>query len=314
MSNQRRLPKEIVCKICGKSFTSKFGNHLRAHNIDTKQYFDMYLKQPNDGKCIVCGKPTVFYKFSYGYRQYCSTECKTKGSIEKFGSYNNREQAKQTCIEQFNGKMNSGAWPTRTTKIEQFENEHNCTSTKKLFEIYGQGWKALHLPKIMINKQNSAISNEYLPLIAEYSNTYHNSLVQQELVEFIKSFYSKTVIQNDRQVIKPKELDIVLPDLNIAIEFNGIRWHSIELGTPVDYHLNKSISCKNAGYRLIHIYEFEDFEEQKQLLKELILGTDNYPKNDYNKNNYLDIPKPTVIYKDDKYTLYGAGNLYQGRK
>lgn len=301
----------MICKICGKEFKKCIGKHVSyTHHIMLSEYYDMFYKKTDqEGKCLVCGKPTKFYKLSYGYRQYCSTECKTKGSIEKFGSYNNREKAKQTCIKQFNGKMNSGIWPSRISKIEQFEQEHNCTSTKKLFEMYGQGWKSLNLPKIMINKQNSAISNEYLPLIAEYSNNYHSSLLQQELVEFIKSFYSKTIIQNDRHIIKPKELDIVLPDLNIAIEFNGVRWHSTELGTPIDYHLNKSISCKKAGYRLIHIYEFEDFEEQKQLLKELILGNDNYPKNDYNKNNYLNIPKPAVIYKDDKYTLYGAGKL-----
>lgn len=305
----------VTCLVCNKVVAKCIGRHIsNAHNMTLSQYYDRYYKKDDtEGLCKVCGKTTKFYKLNYGYRQYCSRECQTKGSIEKYGSYNNRQSAIKTCKELFNGKMNSGAWPTRTSKIEQFEQEHNCTSTKKLFEIYGQGWKALHLPKIMINKQNSAISNEYLPLIAEYSNTYHNSIVQQELVEFIKSFYSKTIIQNDRQVIKPKELDIVLPDLNIAIEFNGIRWHSIELGTPIDYHLNKSIICKNAGYRLIHIYEFEDFEIQKQLLKALILGNDNYPKNDYNKNNYLDIPKPTVIYKDDKYTLYGAGKLISER-
>lgn len=61
---------------------------------------------------------------------------------------------------------------------------------------------------------------------------------------------------------------------------------------------------------LIHIYEFEDFEKQKQLLKDLILGQDNYPKEDFNKNNLItNIPVPTIIYQND-YTIYGAGPLY----
>ena len=69
--------------------------------------------------------------------------------------------------------------------------------------------------------------------------------------------------------------------------------------------------CRNQNIRLIHIYEFENFDEQKQLLKDLILGQDNYPKNDFNKNNFNNkIPKPKIIYKDDRNTIYGAGKLY----
>ena len=302
----------VQCKICGREFTKCIGKHLTVtHNITLSQYYDMfYKKDETDGYCKVCGKPTKFYKLYYGYRHYCSRECQTKGSIEKFGSYNNRTQAKQTCEEQFNGKMNNGAWNTRNVNIEQFEKDNNCTSVKKLYNLYGQGWKTLKLPKIKINEQNSAISNDYLPLIIDYSNTYHNSLVQQSLFEYIQSFYFKQIIQNDRQIIKPQELDIVLPDLKLAIEFNGIRWHSIELGIDKNYHLNKSLKCKENGYRLVHIYEFEDLTIQKQLLKDLILGQDNYPKNDFNKNNFLNIPNPEIVYKDNKYTIYGAGILY----
>ena len=59
------------------------------------------------------------------------------------------------------------------------------------------------------------------------------------------------------------------------------------------------------------IFEFEDFEEQKRLLKDLILGKDNYNSNDFNKNNFIEqIPKPIIVYKDKKYTVYGAGKLY----
>ena len=88
---------------------------------------------------------------------------------------------------------------------------------------------------------------------------------------------------------------------------------SAELGISKSYHLEKSLLCRNNHIRLIHIYEFENFEEQKQLLKDLILGIDNYPKNDFNKNNLItNIPEPEIIYQDNKYTVYGAGLLIGG--
>ena len=56
------------------------------------------------------------------------------------------------------------------------------------------------------------------------------------IVEFIKSFYDK--------VLKKYELDIYLPDIKLAIEYNGIRYHSIELYKPKDRILKKSATVQ----------------------------------------------------------------------
>lgn len=35
-----------------------------------------------------------------------------------------------------------------------------------------------------------------------------------------------------------------------------------------------------------------------------------YNKEDFNKNNLIiNVPKPEIVYKDDNYTVYGAGKL-----
>lgn len=49
-----------------------------------------------------------------------------------------------------------------------------------------------------------------------------------ELFDFCKQHFTN-VIQHNRQLIKPFELDIVIPELHLAIEFNGIFWHSITI-------------------------------------------------------------------------------------
>ncbi len=65
------------------------------------------------------------------------------------------------------------------------------------------------------------------------------------------------------------ELDIFLPSENIAIEYNGLYWHSEErLGRT--YHLNKTQLCIEKGIRLIHIFEDEWYFKQT-LLKTKIL-------------------------------------------
>lgn len=54
-----------------------------------------------------------------------------------------------------------------------------------------------------------------------------------------------------------KELDIVVEDKKVAIEVDGIYWHTEAGGKDKNYHLNKTIECEKAGYRLIHIFSDE---------------------------------------------------------
>ena len=43
--------------------------------------------------------------------------------------------------------------------------------------------------------------------------------MEKELVEFCKQYYPN-LKENDRELIKPFELDIVIPELKLAIEFD----------------------------------------------------------------------------------------------
>ena len=81
---------------------------------------------------------------------------------------------------------------------------------------------------------------------------------QQELtiIDFVKTLCDN-VIEHDRTLIKPYELDIIIPDKKIAIEYCGLYWHSELLGKDRNYHLNKLNKCEEKGYRLITIFEDE---------------------------------------------------------
>lgn len=64
-------------------------------------------------------------------------------------------------------------------------------------------------------------------------------------------------VSNDRSLIKPMELDVFIPGLNIAIEANGMWYHSDRYGCPKYKHLDKTNKCANIGIRLIQLYEYE---------------------------------------------------------
>jgi G:T-mismatch repair DNA endonuclease (very short patch repair protein) len=84
----------------------------------------------------------------------------------------------------------------------------------------------------------------------------NGSCKEQELADFCKQYFPK-LIKHDRTLIKPYELDIVIPELKLAIEFNGVYWHSDKVKNDINYHLNKTLECEKIGYHLIHIWEYE---------------------------------------------------------
>ena len=107
------------CKICGKEIGNKgLTSHFKnTHNISSKEYYDKYLKQENEGKCLECGKETKFIKFTKGYHSFCSTKCsnnnkkvselKKKSCIKKYGVDNPakaevvKDKIKQTNLERY---------------------------------------------------------------------------------------------------------------------------------------------------------------------------------------------------------------------
>jgi len=62
----------------------------------------------------------------------------------------------------------------------------------------------------------------------------------------------------DRELLSGRELDIVIPSLKLAIEYNGIYWHSAYAGgKDKDYHQSKLEATNQQGYRLIYVWEDE---------------------------------------------------------
>lgn len=76
-----------------------------------------------------------------------------------------------------------------------------------------------------------------------------------DLGDWLVSECGVSIERNTKDVIQPYELDIYIPDHNLAIEFNGSYWHS-EKYKDKRYHQTKTKMCNDNGITLIHIYEY----------------------------------------------------------
>lgn len=93
------------------------------------------------------------------------------------------------------------------------------------------------------------------------------SMQENELAEFISAHVK--VERNVRTIIAPLELDIYCPELSLAVEFNGLYWHS-ELKKSHNYHLQKTLACKAKGITLIHVFEDEWLTKRERVKARLL--------------------------------------------
>ena len=110
------------------------------------------------------------------------------------------------------------------------------------------------------------------PLEKQYSNK------EKELLEFIKENYIGEVLENERNVLHGKEIDIYLPELKTGFEFDGTFWHAdprfynaddiIKEQTAKQIWENDNIKnklAKSLGIKLIRIKEYDWINNQEKI-------------------------------------------------
>ena len=99
------------------------------------------------------------------------------------------------------------------------------------------------------------ISERFRDLGIEVKNFYAST--PQLLLEQWLSQNDIVFERNNRTVISPQELDIFIPSANLAIEINGIYWHSEAQGKTRSYHLQKTTLCAKQNVQLLHFWDTE---------------------------------------------------------
>lgn len=258
-----------------------------------------------------------------------------KTRLNKYGNenYNNREKAKQTCLQKYNkiSYSKTSEFKEKVKKVNNFNDisvKGISTKNKKIsillnngyipiqdvFKQFGQSWYKNKIVDIIYKHGTGFITNESLIIVKNYYEYKNNrsSQIEYKVYQLLHSMYKNKIILGETNLIKPFEVDFYLPDLNIAIEFNGMYWHSINFKHKY-YHFNKSILCLNKNIRLIHLYEYEDWNIIKNFLYNIINGIEEKYNNmylDFNKFSPLSFPHSSVEFSGPfplLYNIYGAG-------
>lgn len=305
---------EGKCEVCGKptKFKSVLKGYLPFCSVKCSGSSER-LKEERKATTIERYGVAVTFNSQESRKKREKTNLEKYGSLSPFGNAEIRDKIKKNNLKKYGteyplqneevfnktreklketyGVDNPGKskeltdkrLKTLKSKQDSYEIENKLTKLSVLGALYGQGWyKSRDKLGIELVHENNLtyIHNEDIPKIKNYFNHYgcgHKSWLEKEIHDYIKSIYGGTIICNSRKIIPPHELDFYIPDLKLAIEFNGTYWHSTETGTPVNYHFEKSKACQDKNIRLIHIYEYEwlDYGDKIKLMLNEAFGIVN---------------------------------------
>lgn len=100
------------------------------------------------------------------------------------------------------------------------------------------------------------------------------SLEEKQISDYLTAL-GITHEPGDWDVLNGRELDIWIPDHNLAIEINGLFWHSFHpsqnRAENRKRHLEKTTECEQKKIDLIHITDWE-WHNQKHIIKNLLMS------------------------------------------
>jgi very-short-patch-repair endonuclease len=267
-----------VCPICGKEFYAR------------KKYEKITCSEECYNKYVELHKDEISQKKRIA--SYNAFHSKTKDEIAA-----EHEKARQTCLkrygvpsaqqtEKYREKMReiqlSKDWSERSKKLNEslipkyraiceadnlelvkFRNRFDCdVKCKKCgFEF------SVHILGYLTPQTTTHLCRHCYPNANSTSRTEPVLFVEKILKDNNIDF-----IRNDRFIINPQELDIVIPSKNIAVEIDGVYWHSeIEGHKDKTYHIDKTKKGFSQGYKVIHIFD-DEITHKPQIVASRILN------------------------------------------
>ncbi len=269
---RNRCSIETVLKYLGIDPSETVGKHLFYIQSDKEKVAQFYDEHKDNFNTFLAKEMRIRKNGGNGYTQERSNKIhETK--LEKYGENYGRvafEKGQETCEKLYGNKNYRNVEKVKETlnknRLKYCEENNYSLFTEIFGTSVDHNRKTLdfcidNLGIELINyKTVLYIKNEDVePLKKELEKVSYNktSIGEKQIVDFIKSICDYEIIENDRSLIFPKELDIYIPSKKVAIEFDGLHFHATQFGKDSVYHLNKTLACEEKGVRLIHIFEDE---------------------------------------------------------
>jgi len=145
----------------------------------------------------------------------------------------------------------------------------------KKFSVFGPYLNSQTRLVVLCKEHGAAVHTKPNYLLNGYNPcpqcNHMKSSAEESIAAYLERF--TTVVRRDRTLIGPKEIDIYLPEQNLAVEYCGMYWHSHadreDERKNKRRHAEKRRLCEEKGVRLITLYETEWLERPETVKRML---------------------------------------------
>ena len=214
---------------------SGLGVHLtHKHHLNCKEYYDKFIKQPNEGICEVCGKPTQFRKINQGYNKHCCHACASSAALKKTllrlnKKYNTNEtnilnikeindKKQETLLKKYNvdnvSKLQETKEKYKKTMLKKYGVEHNFqlihknNSSLYLYDNtkFDSSYELIYYIWLKDNNINFIYHPEPLKYkINEKIHYYYpDFIVENEIIELKSTYYLNNLKSDEKGLAKLK--------------------------------------------------------------------------------------------------------------
>ena len=239
-----------------QTYKEKTGYEHNMQNPEfKKKYFEDYQSKHNGEKCGVCSQKAIENRkrtFDEKYDGNVYNALK-EGLINKYGSFPNHFKDIQDELVQ---KKKEEAQNELVSRLNIMGYEFIKFVSKNIILIKCKRCnREFEMSRMFIHEHYR--NNDYkFCNYCDYKNMTFRSNFEENILETIKEFYNGNIETNIKHRFNGVECDIVIPELKLGIEANGIYWHT-EQYKEKNSHINKKKILYDNGFFLIQIWEDE---------------------------------------------------------
>lgn len=217
--------------------------------------------------CKTCGGVVAWRNKLHRYSTYCGSKCanadddfkqrrtntvQARYGVDSIGqSPAVKLKRRNTLMERYGIDNPSTLYIGRPEQSFQSKNR-NASNQLHIEELIARKLTQTEIGKALGISQ-PRVSNLLSRMSLSTTTQVSTSTMQLEIEQMCKSA-GFNIITNCSSLIAPRHVDILIPSINLAIEFNGVRWHSESMGRHRQYHLSKTEMCAEQGIKLYQIF------------------------------------------------------------
>lgn len=258
------------CEVCQDELETgkRLSNHIKAaHGLSGEEYTVRYSHGGVRPTCPACGSATRYVAFSF--KKYCSG-CRAEAEAEggrrggkaaawNLGKTKDTDERVRQQAARFTGAGNPFFGRRHSADaVERIRAGKRITPDQLQERISAR-------PEFTAGvsyEEYTSRQRQYLPFTCTkcgetsektlqafergsmcgrcYPNT--SSQAEIEIGDFVRDLGFE-VSRNNRRIISPKEVDVLVQDRGFGLEYEGLFWHSEENGKSPRAHLQKTQEC-----------------------------------------------------------------------